>query len=295
MASIEERGARFRVRWWNAAGRQRTHSCGSRAAADAVRRAVEQARAQGRDWHPQGAGRAPLLREVMVAFIEHRALRLRRRTLVRYAENLDLLLRYLGGPGDAGAAAGALPVTVLGRPVLDDFYAWLRRPESGLHGRERGPDTSRKIVEVVQLLWRWAEASDRWPGLVPAPRQIEMTRSALLPVLAPTWLEMDACVAAARGFHHRLAVFLRYTGLRIAEVALLERRDFNAATGTLTIRREVNRPAPVASFRSRRTFSARWRRGPSRTGTSFPAASAMGSGIVRPARRTWPGPGPELA
>ncbi len=98
------------------------------------------------------------------------------------------------------------------------------------------PDTARKIAEVVQLMWEWAEASERWPGEIPRPRRIEMVRSDPAPVVAPTWAEMDACVRACRGWHQKLTLVLRYTGLRVGETMLIEWRDINLDNATLTIR-----------------------------------------------------------
>ena len=81
--------------------------------------------------------------------------------------------------------------------------AWLAasatvRPETSHLNRPRSKDTARKVVEVVQLMWRWADESDRWTGRVPGPRRIDMPRNAPKPPTAPTWVKMDACIAAVK-------------------------------------------------------------------------------------------------
>lgn len=249
MASIEKRGRKFRVRWWTPARRQRTRVCPTLRTAEELRQAVEHELALGRDWQPESTRGAPDLTEVMRAYIHHRSLRLRSTTLLRYAENLDLFQRFLRDR----RPSGELPAAMLSKPLLEDFYSWLSRAENGLHEKARGKDTARKIVEVVQLVWLWAEGSDRWPEYIPKPRRIEMVRSQPQAVVAPSWAEMDAAVRATTGWHQHLAVFLRYTGLRVGESMLLERRDLDESKGTLTIRPEISktgmgRVIPVSPF-----------------------------------------------
>lgn len=108
--------------------------------------------------------------------------------------HLDLFVRFLR----SRRPEGELPATLLSRPLIEDFYLWLLKPSTGLRGQGRSKDTARKVVEVAQLLWRWAEDSDRWPGRVPRPKRIEMGRSLPPPPSAPTWAEMDGCIAAAK-------------------------------------------------------------------------------------------------
>lgn len=237
MASVEKRGEGYQVRWWSVAGIQKKRLCPSLRSAKELQREVEACIAVGRDWEPEVVREDANLEAVMRAFIEHRALRLRPRTLHRYAENIDLLLRFLR----QRQPRGKLLVTLLSKPLMEDYYAWLCRAENGLHGRARTPDTARKIAEVAQLMWEWADESDRWPDQIPRPKRIEMVRSDPAPVVAPTWAEMDACVLAARGWHQKLALFMRYTGLRVGECMLFEWRDVNMDKGTLTIRSEVNK------------------------------------------------------
>jgi len=238
MASIERRDKKWAVRWRAPDGRNRQRTCPSQAAAKLLKLQVEVALALGRDWSPQVArGAVDLEEDVFVTYVEQVAVRLRPRTLRRYAENLDIFVRFLR----ERHPRGRLSPSMLSRPVLEDFYVWLQRPENGLHGRARQADTARKIAEVVQLAWRWAEQSERWPGLIPAPRAIQMVRAQAAPVLAPTWAEMDACVRSLNGWQQRLATVLRYTGLRVGETMQLRWDDVDLDAARLVIDRDIDK------------------------------------------------------
>jgi len=63
-------------------------------------------------------------------------------------ENLTLFVRFLRSK----RPAGALPATLLTRPLLEDVYVWLMRPETSHIARARSKDTARKVVEVIQLM-----------------------------------------------------------------------------------------------------------------------------------------------
>ena len=197
MASIKKRGSKWMVRWRGSDGVQVTRTCPTKKSADELRLQIEVEQAHGRDWRPEveQARRIVDLEAVLTAYVEHRSLRLRSTTLRRYAENLDIFVRFLR----TKPTSAVLTPAELSRATLESYYAWLVRPENGLHGRAREPDTARKIVEVAQLAWRWADESERWPGEIPRPRSIEMIRSPPQPVVAPNWAEMAACVKAYSG------------------------------------------------------------------------------------------------
>ena len=179
----------------------------------------------------------PDITTVSERYLDHRRLRLRPRTMRRYEENIRLFQRFLT------ATEGRPPwsVTLLSKPLLEDYYAGLQVPENGLHGRRRSPDTARKIVEVAQLMWRWADESDRWPDQVPRPRRIDMVRAPPRPVRAPTWAEMDRCIRWARGWKRCSLVVLRYTGIRIGEAVQLEWRDVDLRNAELVLGPEITK------------------------------------------------------
>ena len=188
--------------------------------------------AAGRRWLPEEARDAPAVEELITRYLEHRRHRLRLTTVRRYQENLDLFWRFLRHR----RPSGHILANTLTRPLLEDFYVWLMRPETSHLNRPRTRDTARKVVEVVQLMWRWADESDRWPGRVPRPRRIEMPRDAPKPATAPTWAEMDACIAAVKTpWIGCLLTFLRFTGLRVGETMLLRWNDLDMERKLLTI------------------------------------------------------------
>lgn len=58
---------------------------------------------------------------------------------------------------------------------------------------------------------------------------------------APTWEEMDRCIAACNGWHRQLALVLRFTGLRVGQVMKLLWSDFDFDAVTLTVRPELGK------------------------------------------------------
>jgi integrase len=197
----------------------------------------------------------PDIEVVIAKYLEHRRHRLRATTVRRYQENLDLFVRFL----PRKRPFGPLLANLLTRPQLEDFYVWLMRPETSHRNKARSKDTARKVVEVVQLMWRWADESDRWPGRLPRPKRIEMPREAPRPPTAPTWDEMDACIAEVRTpWIAQLLTFLRLTGLRVGETMMLRWADLDVERGLLTIEAAITKNkrllhSGVVSSRSRRT------------------------------------------
>lgn len=238
MAFIDKKpNGKYQVRWRDPDGRARAVTAPDHQTAKAIERDVERTVAQGFRWEPRDAVVLPDLTDVFEKYITHRSKRLRAVTLRRYAENLELFKRFLRSEHPRGP----LPVSLLTKPLLEDFHSWLLVPANGLHGRQRSADTARKIVEVAQLAWVWADESDRWPGQIPRPRSIEMERSEPEPVVAPTWAEMDRCVEAATGWLAQLMTVLRYTGLRVGETMLLRWTDVDLDRATLTLRSETSK------------------------------------------------------
>ena len=238
MAFIDKKAnGKYQVRWRDPDGRERAVTAPDHQTAKAIERDVERTVAQGFRWEPRDAVALPDLTEVCQKYIEDRAKRLGARTVHRYAENLELFKRFLR----SHHGRAPYPVSLLTKPLLEDYHTWLLVPANGLHGRQRSADTARKIVEVAQLMWTWADESDRWPGQVPRPRTIEMVRSEPEPVVAPSWAEMDRCIEAATGWLAKLMTVLRYTGLRVGETMLLRWADLDLDRATLTIRKEISK------------------------------------------------------
>lgn len=169
----------------------------------------------------------------MIAFILDKRRTLAPGTAEKYARGLELLKRMLSERGKA-----TIPVTALSKALLADFWTWLRREDTGLHGKQRGEDTARKNVEIVQLLWQWL-ANDDEIGEIPPPKKLEMPRGLPAAAVAPTWDEMDACIGACSiEWHRQLTTVMRFTGLRAAQAMMilwadldLDRRTLHVTTG----------------------------------------------------------------
>ena len=62
------------------------------------------------------------------------------------------------------------------------------------------------------------------------------------PPTAPTWDEMDACIAAVKTpWIANLLTFLRFTGLRVGETMMLRWSDLDLERGLLTIEAGISK------------------------------------------------------
>ncbi len=236
MASIDDRGDGYRVRWRDPDGQARSRQCPDLATARRVKREIEQIVAEGRRWEPRDARPLPDLREILTAYIRDKARVLASGTAERYARNLEIFLRWLQ---QREGARGKLFPELLTKNLLAEFYEDLAG--DGRHGRPRRDSTRRKIVEVVQLAWEWAYNEDEWSASVPRPRSIEMRREEGELTVAPTWVEMDAVIRAfdQEAWHNKLGILLRFTGLRVQQVMGLTWDDLDLEQATLRVRGEL--------------------------------------------------------
>ncbi len=239
MAGIRSRSGKHQVVWRNLAGKECWRTCPTKATARNLKLDVEAALAEGRDWEPEITGREPLIQKVAEAYIDHRSLTKRADTLRMDGTYLDVFVRF------AGTKAKDPTVSLLSRPLLDEYMAWLAKPETSVHDKRRAGVTIAKFVRAAQQMWAWAEESERWPGMIPRPRMLrkdELPDSDPGPVNAPTWADMDACVRACKTpTLRKLAVWLRYTGLRVSESMHIKWEDIDLERKELTIRPEVDK------------------------------------------------------
>jgi integrase len=140
-----------------------------------------------------------------------------------------------------GDGADAVLVGGVAGSLLGEFYEYLAG--HGRHGRARQDSTRRKIVDVVQLAWEWASNDDEFGEGVPPPRTIEMRRQQGAPTVAPTWEEMDSVINTfpEKAWQRRLAIMLRFTGLRVQQVMGLKWEDLDMTRATLVIRGELGK------------------------------------------------------
>lgn len=240
----------WRVRWRElATGVIRSRGCPTLRAARELDREIKEAHALGREWQPAPTGGEPTIAAVAEAYQDARKIRLRQRTVEVEGMHLDLFLRFLGEKFPRAPAT----MGILSRQLLDEFLGWLLRPETSRHGKKaRAMESAIKSVRAAQLLWKWAEDSERWQG-IPRARTVELPRTIPADVVAPTWAEMDACVLECRGWQKQLATWLRYTGLRAGESMLLLWSDVDLLRGAVTIRAELDknkrgRTVPLSPF-----------------------------------------------
>lgn len=209
--------------------------------AERLQAEVDEDLALGRPWKPRVTSSEVDLDGSMTAFITDKSRTLESGTLLRYARALEMFRRMLGEDRLEEMSAANL-----NKALLREFWTWLRVPENGLHGKQRSEDTARKNVEVIQLFWEWAFNEDAG-STVPPLKPLDMPRGQPKVTVAPTWAEMDACVAATLGLDgmgrqrsenqalYRLAVLLRFTGLRAQQAAMLLWTDFDFNQKTLHV------------------------------------------------------------
>ncbi len=236
MATIESTSTGYRVRWRDPDGRERFRECPTFPLAGLLKREVEDAAARGERWQPRAVHTTPDLRVLIQAFLACCSTTLRPQTVVRYARALGLFVQWLEARHGAGPFLGP---DLLCRRILAEWHEALAH--GGLHGRDRKPSTRRKLVEVVQLLWRWAYDHDEYGPLVLPPRTLNLPREPVAPTVAPTWDEMDACVRALRSWQQRTCTVQRFTGLRVHQAMHLRWDDIDLDRCTLTVRGELGK------------------------------------------------------
>ena len=236
MAYIRKKCGYYSVRWRAKDGSMPSHRCPDKKTADKVRRLVEEAQSLGMEWNPYETDEPPAVKEILAGYITNCARRSEPSTVRRYATCLDVFMAWLKKEHPEGEHATA---NVLSLSLLEDFYDYAL-----LHGRHDNPrevDTTRKIVEAVQRAWKWGYNEDKYDGLMPTPKTMDMKPTSRNRTVAPTWKEMDQCIAVCGGWHRQLAVLLRFTGLRVQQAMKLRWEDFELDTATLNFRGKLGK------------------------------------------------------
>ena len=236
MASIEQRRGKFLVRWRDPDGETRSRVCPDEKTAWRVKLDIERAVAEGKRWQPRDARPEPELVEILEAYSRRCARVLAEGTALRYAQTMDVFVRWLR---ERHGARAKLTGSLLSSKLLEEFFEYLG--STGLHGRARGLDTRRKNVEVIQLAWKFAANSDAYADFVPPPRAIEMPRSPAQVPVAPRWAEIDAFVWRLTDWNQQVAILMRFTGLRVAQTTFLTWPDVDLARGSLIVRGELGK------------------------------------------------------
>ncbi len=133
-------------------------------------------------------------------------------------------------------------------PASDLSIGLLTRYADSLPGDGRKAATRHRKVLGVEQMWRWAEnRPEEFPG-VPRPRKLTGTDadqiSAPVPVVARgrvDWPDLDRMIAHLdqREWHRRLAMLLRYHGLRVGQALGLTWRDIDLEERVLYLRAGV--------------------------------------------------------
>ena len=232
MASIERRGDGWRVRWRGIDGRPRGRQCPSKRTAQDLAREVEDCIARGRDWTAV-APVAVELHDVAQAYLDDLRRRAKVTTREAYRSILTVWLEW------AEATYPRRPTDALSRDGLAAYHAHLLDPDRG----RRGPLAPRSAIVWVGLIgrmWTWAAQSDRFGGVVGAPRLPQMPRRPTAPRReAPSWSDVDRLLdqVAHLEWLRRLVWVLRCTGLRVSQGLSLEWADVDLEARTLRVRR----------------------------------------------------------
>ena len=254
MAWRRRRGKKWLVCWTSpVTGKERSRGSFITAAdADAfIRDHIGPCEARGVDWEPPRHEEGASLVTAMNAYLDHVRLTKAPGTERNRTISLELFRRFVT------STTPSPKLTVLSKSTLTRFLAWLLTPESSIRGG-RSVDYSRKAVEHVQAFWAWLADDDAYADQTPRPRKLtdlRGMRSPRTPTKAPTWADMDACIAAlARPvagqrpqrdvtYHVLVAVIERCTGRRGSQVDRLRVGDIDLveAGGVLTIRGELGK------------------------------------------------------
>lgn len=243
MATITRRGETYLVRWYDLAGGRRSRTAPTKRAAAELARDVENERALGRDWtteaeKPLESAQVARVGAVALAFIADSRRRKRAATVKSLSGTIDRFIDFLAqrDPNEPDP-----PISILSRSLLGEFFDWTGG---------RAPATRNSYVQAVHLLWEWAADSDEYAEVTPRPRRLALPVVDSTPTIAATWAECDAVIdvlgrrpptGSPSVVAYRLAVILRYTGLRARQGLSLEWRDVDLPAGLLTIRGELGK------------------------------------------------------
>jgi integrase len=215
---------------------QRTRMCPTAKVRDEFKAEVERCEALGIRWEPHAAHPPADLNDGMKAYVLECLRRRKQGTVERIVFALELFKRF------AAERGGITRTADLSREAMREFYAWLALPRTSRHGKQaRSKETICKNTGIVQRMWVWLHNQDE-TKTVPTPKLLDLEWSVPTVVVAPTWAEMDACIAACETeWHRQLATLMRFTGLRVHQAMHIEWRDIDVEHATLRVRPELGK------------------------------------------------------
>lgn len=233
MASITKRGGKWWVRW-REGGKNRSETVRTKKEALDLRLDVEDALRRDGRYVPRGPDPSPTRLAVMLdAYLADSARRHAPATTLKLSHLLEGFRRW----------AGSVGVDALSFELLSRYHDVVAAPDAGRHGRTRHPRTVVKHFLAVEQAWKWAwqrQARGMFKG-VPQPDSLKLKAPRHERMPAPTWAQMDACIAAAGGWQRDLYVVLRCTGLRVEQAMRLTWEDVDLDAATLRIRPELGK------------------------------------------------------
>lgn len=239
MASVRKRGKGYTVRWRDSLGRNRSRQAPDYQTAQKIRREIERARAEGRDWESRPARVVRLsVAALFAAYLRERRHVLQESSIRRTERRLLPFVRWLEDQHGQGAAGRHLSRRCL-VAYLDHQIA------TGV-----AEVTRWRRVRVVEQVWAWLWRTEEYREHVPPPSRVEMVPPPDRRTVAPTWEHMDAMIGVCSGQLRRLAVLLRFTGLRLSQARGLLWSDVDLEEGELTVRPELGKTRQEAQGRT---------------------------------------------
>lgn len=257
MASYQKRGKKYLVRWRDPDGVERNRTVPDLQTAKELAREVERVTGLGRRWEPEDADPLPALIEGSGSEVTggafHDFMAVARGMYVKgTVRHYDRALRgFLVHLQRQHPHRRRLTVDLLTRDAVQTWFGVLREALT--------VSTARLYVGAVYAAWEWLEDSDKYGNHVGRVRRFTMPSPTTTPAAAPSWEQMDKCIAAAlrlaeedetpqgrRGYAWRskLLILLRFTGMRVDEQAMqLRWEDVDLDNAEITIRGELGKSA----------------------------------------------------
>lgn len=228
MASITRRGDGWSVRYRDHRGRSRRIQCPTARSAREVKLEIEIAQARGVPYTPKRLHAIPTLQGAAEVYLAHMHRVKAPKTASGATTALDHMLRV---------APDHSELHVLSLDFLGDLW-------DALDGR--AIRTKSNYIGCVQRFWLWAWEHPTWGASVPRPRKLDTPAPVDTPVVAPTWDDLDTVIGAFRRVArvttlYRVAVLMRYTGLRVSQAQRLRWGDLDVHTADLVIRGELGK------------------------------------------------------
>lgn len=234
MATIERRGDGFRVRWRDPDGTARSRQCPSSRVARELLREVEDAAALGRRWEPATAPGAPLLVDLIAAYLRDLARIRAPATVQRAHAALAPFVEWVR----ATTGIDTPGVDALTRALVADY-------DAAAKARGASVATRRASAWAIGASWRWGYEHPDWRPVLAPPSLPTMPPQELPSVVAATWDQLDAVVdlarARPRAWIGRLAMLLRGLGWRVGQCLAITWEDVDLEVRTIRLRPELGK------------------------------------------------------